>query len=110
MPVNDPPRHRPHQVLMRNRVEILRQIGVHHIGIAAAEQRVHFLDRVGPAPPWPVAIGRGIEVRLEDRLQHQLGGGLHHPVPDRRDAERPLAAAGLWDHHPPHRLRVCTSS
>ena len=66
---------------------------------------VHFLDRVSPAPPWPVAIGRGIEVRLEDRLQHELGGALHHPVPDRRDAERPLAAAGLWDHYPPHRLR-----
>jgi hypothetical protein len=35
--IDDPPCHRPHQVLMRNRVEILRQIGVHHIGVAAAE-------------------------------------------------------------------------
>src|SRR4051812_2144640 len=28
----------------------------------------------------------------------------NHPVPYRRDAERPLAAPGLRDHHPPHRL------
>ena len=97
--------------LMRDRVEVLRQIGVHHIGVASAEQRVHRLDRVGPAPSRPIAIGRRVEIRLEDRLQHQLGGGLHHPVPDRRDAERPLAAAGLRDHHPSHRcwpIRPCS--
>ena len=73
------------------------------VGVAAAEQRVHLLDRVRPAALRPIAVGRGVEIRLEDRLQHQLGGGLHHPVPDRRDAERPLAAAGLRDHHPSHR-------
>ena len=94
-----------HQLAMRDRVEVLGQIGVHHIGVAPAEQPVHFLDRVAPLRARPVAIGTVLEVRLEDRLQHQLGGGLHHPVPDRRDAERPLAAAGLRDHHPPHRRR-----
>src|SRR5215207_3558760 len=89
---------------MRNRVEILRQIGIHHFGVAAAEQRVHLLDRVSPAPPRPVAVGRGIEIRLEDRLQHELGSGLHHPIPVRRDTERPFAATGLRDHHTPHRF------
>jgi hypothetical protein len=103
VPVDDAPRHRPHQVLMRNPVEILRQVGIHHLGVAAAEQRVHFLDRVRPAALRPIAVGRGVEIRLEDRLQHQLGGGLHHTVPDRRDAERPPAATGLRDHHPSHR-------
>ena len=88
---------------MRDRVEVLRQIGVHHVSVASAEQRVHLLDRVGPAPSRPVAMGRRVEVRLEDRFQHQLGGGLHHPVPDRRDAEGTFAASGLRDHHPSHR-------
>ena len=64
---------------------------------------MHFLDRVRPAALRPIAVGRGVEIRLEDRLQHQLGGGLHHAVPDRRDTERPLAATGLRDHHPSHR-------
>ena len=35
---------------MRDRVEVFRQIGVHHVGVAPAQQPVHFLDRVGPAP------------------------------------------------------------
>src|SRR3954447_21322945 len=30
-------------------------------------------------------------------------GGLNHPVLNGRDAERPLAASRLGDHHPPHR-------
>ena len=89
---------------MRNRVEIFRQIGVHHVGVAPANQPVHFLDRVGRAPSRAVAIGVVLEVRLEDRLQHELGGGLNHPIPDRRDAERAFAAPRLRDHHPPHRL------
>ena len=42
--------------------------------------------------------------RLENRFQHNLGGGLNHPIPDRRDAEGAFAASRLWDHHPPHRF------
>src|SRR5512144_874530 len=105
VPVDNAACHRPHQLAMRDRVEVLGQIGVHHIGVASAQQGVHRLDRVGPAPARPVAVGRRVEIRLEDRLHNQLGGGLNHPVPDRRNAERPLAATGLRDHHPSHRRR-----
>jgi len=31
------------------------------------------------------AIGTWLEVRLEDRLENQFQGGLHDPVPRRRD-------------------------
>ena len=96
---------------MRNRIEILRQVGVHHIGEPLAQQSVHRLDRIDAAAARSVAIGSGFEVRLEDRLQHQFRSGLHHAVPDRRDAKWPLAAAGLRDHHPSHRLGlVCLGS
>ena len=40
----------------------------------------------------------------EDRLDHQLGGGLYHSIPYRRNAERPFPAPGLWNQYPPHRL------
>ena len=41
------------------------------------------------------------EVRLEDRLNHDLHGSLHDPVADRRDRERTkLLAPGLRDEHP----------
>ena len=45
-PVDDAARHTTQQLRMRDRVEVFRQIGVHDIGVAPAEQPVHFLDRV----------------------------------------------------------------
>ena len=67
-------------------------------------QHQHRLDRFTRTASRPIAVRRRVHIRLEDRLQHQFCRGLHHPVPYRWDAERALAAAGLWDHHPPHRL------
>src|SRR4051794_12149719 len=98
-----PPGDRLHQLRVRDRVEVFRQISIDHVGVAPADVPVHVLDRVGSAPSRAVAIGTVLEVRLEDRPQHQLGGGLNHPVPNGRDAERPLAAPRLGDYHPPHR-------
>ena len=45
----------------------------------------------------------GQEVRLEDRLQHQLRRHLHHSVSDRRDAQRPLPPICLRDVPAQHR-------
>src|SRR4029450_13428481 len=60
-------------------------------------------DRVLGAPSGAGPIRAGLEVRLPDRLQHQLEGGLHHPVPHGRDPQPALfAAAGLGDHPLPH--------
>jgi Reverse transcriptase (RNA-dependent DNA polymerase) len=76
---------------MRDRVEIFRQISVNHVGVAPANQPVRFLDRIDRAAARAIAIGIVLEVRLEDRLKHDLGGSLGHPIPDRRDAERTFA-------------------
>jgi len=46
------------------------------------------------------------EVRLEDRLEHDLRRHLRDAIPHRRDAQRPLLAALLLDVLPPHRLRL----
>ena len=43
------------------------------------------------------------EIRLENRLEHDLQRGLHHPVTNRRDAQRPGPPVRLGDLHPPHR-------
>src|SRR6185312_7198910 len=37
----------------------------------------------------PKAIRARQKIRLEDRLQHQLRRHLNHPVPHRRNAQRP---------------------
>ena len=45
------------------------------------------------------------ESRVKDRLQDLQQSLLDQPIQDRRDAQHPLPAPGLRDHHPPHRLR-----
>ncbi len=47
--------------------------------------------RINRAAARPIAIGAVLEVRPEDRLQHDLGGGLNHPIPDRRDPSSRLS-------------------
>src|SRR3982075_829296 len=72
--------------------------------MAPADQPVHFLDRVYRSTNGAVAVGVVLEVRLEDRFQHELGGGLDHPIPDRRNTERSLASVRLRYRHPPHQV------
>src|SRR5438034_4702838 len=45
------------------------------------------------------------EVRLEQGLHHKLGRHLNHPVPHRRNAQRPLPPVRLRNVPAPHRLR-----
>ncbi len=103
--VNDAACHTTQQLRMRDRVEVLRQIGIHDIGVAPAEKPVHFLNRIACSASGAIAIGTVLEVRLENRFEHELGGSLNHPIPNRRNAERAFSAPWLWDHHPPHRRR-----
>jgi hypothetical protein len=104
MPVDDASGHRFEEVRMRDRVEIFRQISIDNVGVAPADQPVRFLDRIDRAAPQAIAIGAVLEVRLEDRLEHDLGGGLDHPIPYRWDAKRTFAAPWLLDRRPPHRI------
>ena len=75
------------------------------IGLGCQEARLgHGVMR---APVGPEAVRARHEVRLEDRLQHQLQGRLHHAVGDGRDAQPPtLARPRLGDHPFPHRQRA----
>ena len=93
-----------HQLRVWDGIEILAQISIDHVGVALPKQDQHPLDRFARATLRTIAERGGVQIRFKDWLQYQFRRGLHHPVPDRRDTERPLAAAGLWDHHPPHRL------
>jgi hypothetical protein len=60
-------------------------------------------DRVLRAPVGPEPVGDRREVGLEDRFQDRFQCGLHDPVGDGRDTQRPQSPAGLVNHHPPHR-------
>lgn len=59
VPIDHAPGYRSNQLLVRYPVEIFRQIGVQHVGVAAAEQRVQRLARSGPALSRPMTMSRG---------------------------------------------------
>ena len=61
---------------MRDRVEVFRQIGVNNVGIAPANQPVRFLDGVNRATARSITVSTVLEVRFEDRFEHEFGGGL----------------------------------
>jgi len=116
--VTDAACNRLHQRGVRNRIEVLAQIGIHDIGIPIAQRLVNFPHGVLSRTPRTVAVSAVVEVRLEDRFQNQLGRGLHHTVPSRRDPEGAFAAARLGDSSPSsprchpgrHRVRDDTRS
>jgi len=109
MPVDDPAGHGPEQVRVRNAVEIARQIGVYHVGVAPADKPVNFPDRLTTAPIGSIAIGAVLEICLEDRFKHQLGGSLDNTVPNSRNTERSFTTPRLGKHDPAHRLRPVLS-
>src|SRR5439155_15295504 len=102
----DPSRDRCEQISVWNRVKVLRQVCVDHVSVPLAQTSVYLSHRILGTAPRPVPVGRWLEVRLEDRLQHELGGGLHHTVSDRRDAEWPFSSASPRNRHPAHRTRT----
>ena len=52
-----------------------------------------YLQGVVRRPPRAEPEAARQEVRLEDRLEHDLQRGLHDPVADRGNRQRPLLAA-----------------
>src|ERR1700736_2867119 len=80
------------------------EVSVHHIGVAPADQPVHFLDRIHRPANGTVAIRTVLEVSLEDWFQHKLGSGLNHTIADGRYSESSLAAIRFRYAHPPHRI------
>ena len=99
--VRHPSGHAAHQRAVRDLPEAVAQIGIDPFAAPGARD-----VPVGPADGHlgvavraePVLIAR--EIRLEDRLQHYDHRRLHHPVADRGDAERALAAGALGDPYP----------
>ena len=53
---------------------------------------------------WSKPVGAGVEVRLEDRLEHQLQRGLHDPIGGGGDPQTTQLARRLGDRLLPHPL------
>src|SRR6266508_2433770 len=86
-PVPDPISHAPHQGGVVDLVEARLDVRFEHPLVIASRgaKEVDLSDGVLGSAPRAEAVGAWLEVRFEDRLQHQLQGGLHHPVCGRWD-------------------------
>jgi site-specific DNA recombinase len=81
--VADPPPDLGHDDLMVEPVKACLDVRLDHplVGRSGVGEVDDLGDGVLGAASRSVAVGRDVEVNLEDRLQHQLQGHLHHAVP-----------------------------
>lgn len=68
------------------------------------------VQRIVRAAPRPEAAAEPDEVLFKDGVEHLDRGALDELVLPRGHAQRPFAAVGLLDVHPPHRLGPVTPS
>src|SRR5215470_10603178 len=101
--------HRLHQLVMRNRRKTVSDVRFHHPPAAPPALINEHLQGIMRRPPRAEPETGRQEIRLEDRLEHDLHRGLHDPVPDRGNRKRPLLPrwrARLGYEYPPGRLRT----
>jgi site-specific DNA recombinase len=104
--VADATGHALHQLGVRDRIKITRQISIHHFRIAGVQQPMHRLHGVERTMLGPIGELLRLQVGLEDRFQHDQERRLHDAVLDRWNAQRPLLAVRFGNVHTTHRLRL----
>ena len=106
--VLDPPAEPVHEGDMPDFVETGPDVGLQDpvIVTGPGRQVVDLGDRVVRAAVRAEPVRARLEVRLEDGFEHQLEGGLDHPVGHSGDPETAQLAALLRNHHLPHRVRA----
>src|SRR6266542_1077822 len=90
---------------MRDFVEAGLDVTLHDPLVGAGGEQAHLGHRIVCPAVGTKPVAAREEVRLPDRLQHQLQGRLDHPVGDRGDPQAAQLAAWLGDHPFPHRQR-----
>src|SRR6266498_5431344 len=94
------------QPLRRQPMHVIFDVSFYDPLVRAGREVVHLSHRVMGRAVRAEPVGTREEVRLEDRLQHQLQGRLDHPVGHGRDPQPALLlATRLRDHPLPHRHR-----
>jgi hypothetical protein len=80
-PINDPARYRLQKLGMGNAPEVVREVGVHHVRMAAKQQLSHRPHRLLGVSPGTVGIEFRWKIGFEDRLQHQHRRCHADPIP-----------------------------
>ncbi len=95
------------QTIVRNRVEIAFQIGVHDMHVAGLQQLIDSPQRVFATSSRAKSVAVFCEVTLEDRFDDVHNRRLHDPISHRRNAQRSrLRGARLGNVNASNRLRA----
>jgi hypothetical protein len=90
--VADPPRHRLHQLVVGDAVEVSGEVGVHHLGVPRPEQPFDLANGVQGAAFRTVGVLFRLKIGLEDGLQDQHSRHRNHAVFDAWNPQRPELA------------------
>jgi site-specific DNA recombinase len=86
--VGNTPSDTPHQVSVRNGVEVVREVGVDNFaGTTIGDAEVDAPQRHLRVQPWTKAVLPWQQVLFEDRTYHKQHGHLHHSVPNDGDSK-----------------------
>ncbi len=95
--VLDPPAHSAHQGRVVDAVKARLDVALDDPLVGAEREVLYLGERILRAASRPESVGARLKADLEDRLEHQLEGGLHDAVTDRRDPQIAQLAAALGD-------------
>src|SRR6266567_504577 len=96
--------HTSDELVLWNAIEVAGQVRVIHRRLAFRQMRSDDAQRVVRRPAGSKPVRAILKVCLKDWLQYQQHRCLHHPVPHRRNAQRPQFSIGLGNVNSPHRL------
>ena len=97
------------QPVVRDRLEIALQIGVHHKAAAGFDEAIDDPQRILGAASRPEAEARRVEPRFQNGLQHEFDRRLGDAVLDRGNPQWPHPAIPFRDLHAQDRRRTVIS-
>src|SRR5262249_37215855 len=80
---------------MRNAPEVVREVGVDDVRVAAEQPLLHLYDCLLGVARSAVGVNFRWKIGFEDRFQHQQSCCHADPIPHARDAQRSEFAVGL---------------
>ena len=84
---------------MRNAPEVVREVGIDDVRVAAEHQLLHRYDGLLGVSLSAVGVDFRRKIGFEDRRQHQRRRCHADPIPHARDAQRSEFAVGLRNKH-----------
>ena len=94
-----------HETIVRDRIEVAGEVGVHHEGVAVLDQPVDHSQRVVASASRTEAVALVPEPRLENRFDHEPNRLLDDAILDRGNPQRSRLAIALRDFDPFDGLR-----